>query len=204
MRILLTGFQPFGQLEVNPAQLIVEHFAAQERPDLIARVLPTEYRASAETLAALLRAEQPDALICLGVAQRRPAINLERVAINVDDAPLADNAGVLASGELIAPDGPAAYWSTLPLAALHAALAERGIPVSYSNHAGTYVCNHVFYSARHLVAASDRPIPCGFIHVPDLLKTEGETSSGLALETMIAAVDICLRVVGAGVQAKAG
>ncbi len=202
MRILLTGFQPFGKVEVNPSQQIVKHFAAQERDDLIALVLPTEYRASARALEAALQAERPDAVICLGVAQTRKAISLERVAINVDDASIADNAGLLASGELIAVDGPAAYWSTLPLAALHAALAERNIPVSISNHAGTYVCNHAFYSARHALETLGRSIPCGFIHVPGLLNPDDAESSGLALETMIEAVEICLGVVRAAAWAS--
>lgn len=204
MRILLTGFQPFGQVEVNPSQRIVEHFAAQNRPDVIARVLPTEYRASAQAIEAAIVTEQPDAVVCLGVAQSRKTISLERIAVNVDEASLADNAGVLATGERIAPGGPAAYWSTLPLEAMREALAAREIPVGYSNHAGTYVCNHVFYSARHALETLGADIPCGFIHVPDLLKTEGESITGLPLEVMIEAVDACLDVLrgdGAGVSA---
>lgn len=204
MRILLTGFEPFGKVDINPSQRIIEHFAAQERDDLIALVLPTEYAASARRLEAAIRQCNPDAVICLGVAQSRQTISLERVAINVDDASIADNAGVLASGDLIAIDGPAAYWSTLPLDALRAALAERGIPVNISNHAGAYVCNHAFYSARHIVETLDRPIPCGFIHVPGLLKTEGETSTGLALDVMLEAIDVCLRVVREASLAQLG
>jgi pyroglutamyl-peptidase len=202
VRILLTGFQPFGKVDVNPSQCIIEHFAARNCPDLIARVLPTEYRASAQAIEAAILAEQPDAVVCLGVAQSRKTISLERIAVNLDDAPLADNAGVLASGERIVPGGPAAYWSTLPLEAMRRALAARDIPVSCSNHAGTYVCNHVFYSARHALETLGANTPCGFIHVPGLLRTEGETTTGLPLETMIEAVELCLDVLrGEGTSA---
>ncbi len=197
MRILLTGFEPFAEIAVNPSQSIVEHFQAQRRDDLITRILPTEYRRAGDCLAEAIREFNPDAVISLGVAQSRKKINLERIAVNVDDASIADNAGHLASGERIAPDGPVAYWSTLPLQAMQAALQAHDIPVAISNHAGAYICNHAFYTARHTLDALGRSIPCGFIHVPDLLKTEGETTTGLSLETMIEAVEICLQIVAA-------
>jgi pyroglutamyl-peptidase len=196
MRVLLTGFQPFGDLTVNPSQCIVEHFQAQQRDDLITQVLPTEYQRAGECIQEAIRDCTPDAVISLGVAQRRQKINLERIAVNVDDASVADNAGILASGEMIAPDGPVAYWSTLPLTAMRAALEEQNIPVTLSNHAGAYICNHAFYTARHTLEALGRSIPCGFIHVPDLAKVDGETSSGLPLEVMIEAVTICLAILG--------
>lgn len=196
MRVLLTGFQPFGDLTVNPSQCIIEHFQAQQRDDLITRVLPTEYAVAGQWIEKAIHDFNLDAVISLGVAQSRQTISLERIAVNVDDASLADNAGVLASGELIAPDGPVAYWSTLPLSAMRAALEARGIPVNISNHAGAYICNHAFYTARHTLECLGRSIPCGFIHVPDLAKTDGDTTTGLPLEVMIEAVEICLEVVG--------
>ena len=194
-RILLTGFEPFGDLEINPSRLIVEHVRDQQRPDLIALVLPTEYQGAGSGIAAAIRDYQPDAILSLGVAQSRKTISLERVAINVDDAALADNAGVIASGERIALEGPAAYWSTLPLDAMKWALVAHDIPVSISNHAGTYVCNHTFYSARHTLECLGLSIPCGFIHVPDLERRSGEKVTGLPIETMIQAVELCLEVV---------
>jgi len=196
MRVLLTGFEPFGDIAVNPSQCIVEHFQAQRRDDLITRILPTEYQRAGDCVRAAIRECSPDAVISLGVAARRPQINLERIAVNVDDASIADNAGYLASGERIAPDGPVGYWSTLPLQAMKAALEAHNIPVTISNHAGAYICNHAFYTARHTLEMLNRPIPCGFIHVPALLKVRGESgsSSGLALEIMIEAVEICLDV----------
>ena len=194
MRVLLTGFEPFGNISVNPSQCIVEHFQALRRDHLITRVLPTEYQRAGDCIAEVICENSPDVVISLGVAQSRQAINLERIAVNIDDASIADNAGKLASGERIAPDGPVGYWSTLPLSAMRAALEARSIPVAISNHAGAYICNHVFYSARHTLEALGRLTPCGFIHVPDLLRIDGETTTGLPLEVMIEAVEVCLNV----------
>jgi pyroglutamyl-peptidase len=195
MRVLLTGFEPFGAIAVNPSQRIIEHFQAQRRDDLITRILPTEYQRAGECIDEAIRSTHPDAVISLGVAQSRKTISLERIAVNVDDASIADNAGHLASGEVIAPDGPAAYWTTLPIDAMKAALEAHNIPVSISNHAGAYICNHVFYTGRYTLDALGRSIPCGFIHVPDLLRVDGEITTGLALEIMIEAVELCLQVV---------
>lgn len=195
MRVLLTGFQPFAKINVNPSQLIVEHFQSQQRDDLIALVLPTEYTAAGERIRHTILDFQPAAVISLGVAQSRNTISLERVALNLDDASIADNAGVFASGELIASDGPAAYWSTLPLHAMREALEAVGIPVSLSNHAGTYICNHAFYVAQHTLACSGNLTPCGFIHVPDIARDDDPASKGLPLDTMTRAAEICISVV---------
>lgn len=195
MRILVTGFQPFGKIAVNPSQCIVEHLQAQQREDLVTLVLPTEYKAAGDCIQQAILEVQPAAILSLGVAQSRGAISLERVAINLDDASIPDNAGVYASGEQIAQDGPAAYWSTLPLLAMHHALAARGIAVSMSNHAGTYICNHAFYVAQHTLAQKGSVIPCGFIHIPDIATADDTESKGLPLERMIEAVEICIEVV---------
>ena len=195
MRVLLTGFQPFGKVEVNPSQLIVEHFQAKQHDNIVALVLPTVYRAAGDGIRRAIFDFQPAAVISLGVAQSRHTISLERAALNLDDASIADNAGVIASGELIAEDGPAAYWSTLPLRAMYEALEAHHIPVSMSNHAGAYICNHAFYVARHTLECSGISIPCGFIHIPDIAKPDDSNSKGLPLDMMIIAVEICIGVV---------
>lgn len=192
MTILLTGFTPFGKVAVNPSQLIIAQVAARREPDVITAVLPVEYAASGRSMAELIRIYQPDAVLCLGVAANRQAISLERVALNLDDAALPDNAGDQASGRLILPDGPLAYWSTLPLEAMLAALHARGLPAVISNHAGAYVCNHVFYVARHTLDRMDSRAACGFVHVPAL--REGDDTNGLPLAQMVEAVDCCLNV----------
>jgi pyroglutamyl-peptidase len=193
MRILLTGFEPFGEVAVNPSQVIVEAVAARHVPGVITAVLPVTFGEAADCIRSLIAAHAPDAVICLGIASSRKAINLERVALNVNDAPQPDNAGVLASGDPIEADGPVGYWSTLPLKTMLEALAARGIPAVISNHAGTYVCNHVFYAARHMLEQSGRAVPCGFIHVPPI--AADDDTPGLPLQMMIEAVSACLDVV---------
>ena len=188
MTILLTGFSPFHGVETNPSQWIVEHFAAQKR-DLITAVLPTEYAASGEKIRALIREHQPDVVLSLGVAQSRTSISLERVALNLNDTETPDNAGDVATGRLIEADAPLAYWSTLPLDALLAALKGAEIPAAITNHAGAFVCNHVFFSARHEIERASMATRCGFVHVPAI--TEGD-KPGLSLAVMIRAVELCI------------
>src|SRR5438067_1047453 len=111
MRIVLTGFDSFLGVETNPSQLLVEHFARRRDPRLIAEVLPTRYAAAAQKVRALIHEHRPDVMLSLGVAQTRPTISFERVALNLDDSETPDNAGVVAKGRLIVPGAPLAYWS---------------------------------------------------------------------------------------------
>jgi pyroglutamyl-peptidase len=203
MKILLTGFEPFGPVRVNPSEQIVRRIAAQVQargdPDLLAEVLPTEFTAAEKRIRQLIRRVRPEAVLCLGVAPQRDKISLERVALNLDDDALPDNAGRRRAGHRIVPRGPAAYWSTLPLERFRKQLERRNIPVSYSNHAGTYLCNHVFYVARHEIERLGNRAPCGFVHVPPALKQVRKRSKaakprGIPLSTMVEAVECCLAV----------
>jgi len=196
VKIILTGFMPFGGLAANPSQLIVERLAARSLyAHLVTVILPVEYYHAGWYIRDLIQTHLPDAVLCLGLAQRRNTIHLERVALNLDDAAVPDNAGDLASGRVIDPDGPPAYWSTLPLEVMLSSLQARHIPAAISNHAGTYVCNHVFYAARRQLDCARSESPCGFIHVPPI--RENDDSTGLPLTTMIEAVECCLDVLGA-------
>ncbi len=201
MHIVLTGFNPFGSNAVNPSQIIVEALAARTYSafTLTAEVLPTEYAAAGARVGELIHTLKPDAVVMLGLAGGRGVISLERVAINLNDAGLPDNAGDFAQGRLIAPDGPAAYWSTLPLDALHSALHQRQLPVGYSNHAGAFVCNHVFYSARHASEQAGLSIPCGFIHVPPLADSADSVANAVPLEVLLDGIETCLHIL-AGAQ----
>ena len=192
--ILLTGFTPFHDVKVNPSGLVLERI---RHDDVMVQVLPTEYEAAGAHLIRLLKEVNPSAVLCLGVAQSREAISLERIALNLDDAPIPDNAGSLRSGQPIVEGAPLAYNSTLPLETMKAAIAALEIPVAITNHAGTFVCNHVFFTARHALEISGVHVPCGFIHVPALQEVDGK---GLALDRMVAAVDACLTVLREPVQ----
>jgi pyroglutamyl-peptidase len=194
VKILLTGFEPFGKVIENPSQRVVEHFAAkglasEQKAELITAVLPVDYVAASAILRDLLETHKPDAVLMLGVAQMRDSINLERIALNINDAKIADNAGNQKSGQAIVEDAPVAYRSTLPLEAMYEAIQNAGIAVTYSNHAGAYLCNHVFYYARHwLENAGLGHIPCGFIHLPDM----GEEAPKMPLAKMIRAVRLAM------------
>ena len=196
MTIILTGFEPFGKLGTNPSREIVQHLAAETHNfPLHTAILPTAYDDSAQQLNALMAQHQPDYVVALGVANGRKHINLERFALNINDASLPDNAGALREGTTIVADAPPAYMATLPLDALYAALQQANIPVRYSNHAGAYVCNHILYSTLHTIASAGLPTRAGFIHVPMNVEAEGEKGAevGLPLAQMIDAIRLCLR-----------
>ena len=129
-------------------------------------ILQTEYDRAARRIGSLIEELRPDAVVSLGVDSKAEGICLERIALNLDDKEFADNAGEVRLARPIVPGGPMVYLSTLPLDAMLKALRQADFPATISNHAGTYVCNHVFYTARHLLEQSRRQIPCGFIHVP--------------------------------------
>jgi pyroglutamyl-peptidase len=153
--ILVTGFEPFGGLQRNPTGEIALALGGA--------VLPVDYERVGPAIRALLD-RGPKAVLLLGLAVGQARIALERVAINFRDGLRPDNAGAVPQGSEVVPGGPAAYFSTLPLDALHQALEERGLPVEYSLSAGAYLCNASFYLARH--ALGTRPVPCGFVHMP--------------------------------------
>ncbi len=200
--ILVTGFTPFGEISRNPSAAIVALIAAAP-PDgitLITEILPTAFGPAGERIRALVNEAAPDAVVCLGVAQNRAEITPERFALNVNDAPIPDNEGKLATGSPITPGGPAAYRTTLPVEAMVAAISALGLPAKASNHAGAYVCNHVFYCLMDELARLERAIPAGFIHVPmasDFADQPG-ADRGLPLDEMARAIRACLELLDDG------
>lgn len=199
MRILLTGFEPFGLHASNSSEQIVRKLRekAHSRPPLhlFPAVLPTQYRAAGAQIRRLIRRFRPEAVVCLGLAASRDTISLERAALNLDDDLLPDTAGEVRRGRRILRQGPAAYWSTLPLERMRQALERLGIPSSLSNHAGTYVCNHVFYVACHEIEKIGSRARCGLIHVPGLRRrANAGARRGMPLRRMVEAVECCLEV----------
>jgi pyroglutamyl-peptidase len=191
-KVLLTGFEPFGNATSNPSGEIVKQISGD---NIITAILPVAYRQSAERLLSLIEQHNPDVVICLGQAEGRTVITPERVAINLDDARLADNEGVLRNDMKILEDGPAAYFSTLPINEIVAAIKAEGIPVAVSLSAGAFLCNHVFYVAQNKFAGSS--IRSGFVHVP-LMDSQAAEFPGLPtmpLDQMVTAVRAMLEVV---------
>ena len=169
MKILVTGFDPFEEESVNPAWEAVRRLPDNVGGAEVVKVqIPTSFARSPEVVRDAILLHDPDVIVSVGQAGGRFAVNPERVAINIDDGRIADNDGNQPIDEAIRPDGPPAYFSSLPVKAMVTAMKKEGIPAAVSNTAGTYVCNHIFYSVRYLV---DREFPgkrSGFVHVPYL------------------------------------
>lgn len=168
-RILLTGFDPFGGETINPSWEAVRALHGRRVGGhlVVARQLPTEFATSLRLLKAAMRELKPAIVLGVGQAGGRTQLSLERVAINLQDARIPDNAGAQPIDEPVIAGAPAAYFSTLPLKTMLAALRDAGLPADISHSAGTYVCNHIAYAMLHLAAAR-RGVRAGFIHIPYL------------------------------------
>ncbi|RVU44426.1 pyroglutamyl-peptidase I [Rubrivivax rivuli] len=189
--VLLTGFEPFGGEAVNPSAQVAQalHGQVLQAGGMLARVeavvLPCVFGTALQALEAALREHRPHLVLSLGQAAGRCELTPERVAINVDDARIADNAGAQPVDQPVVPGGPAAYFSTLPIKAMVSMLRSAGVPASVSQTAGTFVCNHVFYGLMH--ALQHRPgVRGGFMHVPllpeQVARTHGQPSLALPLQ----------------------
>jgi pyroglutamyl-peptidase len=187
--ILITGFEPFGGEVRNPSQEIVRALDGRDIAGCraVGVVLPCVFREAMAELKRQLRVWRPMRVICLGQAGGRAEITPERVAINVVDARIADNAGSQPVDAPVVRGGPVAYWSTLPVKAIVVALSQRHIPAAVSQTAGTFVCNHVFYGLMHALRRR-RGVRGGFIHVPWLPEQAKPGQPSLPLATMIEAV----------------
>src|SRR5689334_15895284 len=197
--ILLTGFEPFGAFPTNPAGEVAKalHGRAFGAEAVRSAVLPVHHAEAARAVERLLDEGAPRAIVHLGLAGARARIALERVAVNVMDFEIADNAGYRAAGEPCVPGGPAAYFSTLPLGAMLAALVAEGVPAYLSSTAGTYLCNQTMYTTRHLLERRGLAIPAGFVHLPQsaaMVAASGLDQPSMDLPLMIRAVEIALRV----------
>ena len=169
MKILLTAFEPFGGEKVNPAQE-----ALKDVPDVVAGAgivkltVPTVFGKSVETVYGAMKREKPDAVLCIGQAAGCTGLAVERVAINLEDAAIADNEGRKPVDTPVFAEGPAAYFTTLPAKAMVEKIKGAGVPASVSCTAGTFVCNHLLYGVLHHIAREFPGMRGGFIHVPYL------------------------------------
>ena len=191
--VLLTGFDAFGGDAINPSWLLAQalHGQTLQGHRVVAAQLPTEFSASRKRLSALLREHQPALVLCLGLASGRTSLSLERIAINVQDARIADNIGAQPIDVPVIKSGPAAYFSTLPIKAMLQALTAANITAEVSQTAGTFVCNHVFYVLMHVLKKQrgTNKTRGGFVHVPYL------PSQGLpcmALEDMVRGLSVAI------------
>jgi pyroglutamyl-peptidase len=206
--VLVTGFDPFGGATVNPswmaAQALHGRLVAGHR--LIAGQLPTVFGESLQRMRDLLHRYRPALVVCTGQAGGRAALSLERVAINVNDARIADNAGAQPVDTPVVSGGPAAYFTSLPIKAMRASLIGEGINAEVSQTAGTFVCNHVFYGLMHELATRHdlRRTRGGLIHVPWL---PGQGQPSMRLDEIVEGVRIaigCALVTVEDVREQAG
>lgn len=200
--VLLTGFDPFDRSALNPSWLAVQrlHGTRIAGHRVHALQLPTEYARAPVLLRRAIRELRPAMVLCVGQAGGRAAISLERVAVNLADARIPDNAGAQPCDQLLVDDAPAAYFARLPLKAMAAALRKAGIPVELSQTAGLFVCNAIFFHLCHTLATRFRTTRGGFIHVPYLPEQVAERHAvpSMDLETMVRALRICTRIALAG------
>ena len=183
MKILITGFEPFGGETENPsweAARLLNGMSVSQCV-LVSVQLPCVFSKSLDVLENALKLHQPQMVIALGQADGRSDVSIERVAINVCDARIPDNEGAQPVDVAVVQGGPAAYFSTLPIKKMVTTLKSNGYPASVSQTAGTFVCNQVFYGLQHVL--KDQKVASGFIHVP-LLPSQAAKRSGATLSSM--------------------
>lgn len=197
MKVLVTGFEPFGGESINPALEAVKMLDHEIQGVRIVKLeLPTVFMKSKEILEKSLEEERPDMVICVGQAGGRDKISVERVAINVDDAGIPDNEGNQPIDRPIIEEGPSAYFSTLPIKEIVARLKENKIPAEISNSAGTYVCNHVMYNLLYNIDKKYPHMKGGFIHIPyipDQVINKGSAPS-MSLDYIVRGLTIAIEV----------
>ena len=194
MKIIVTGFDPFGGEKINPSIECVKALPDIEGVELIRLELPTVFKESAERLNEVINDVKPDAVLSVGQAGGRPGITMERIAINVDDARIPDNISQQPIDEAIQLDGEAAYFTTLPIKRIVKAIREAGILAEVSNSAGTFVCNHIMYQALFAATKADKPFKAGFMHIPFIPEQTTDKPS-LPLEESTKALQIAIETI---------
>ena len=194
MKIIVTGFDPFGGETINPSIECVKALPEIEGVELIRLELPTVFKESAKRLNEVINDVKPDAVLSVGQAGGRPGITMERIAINVDDARIPDNISQQPIDEKIQVEGEAAYFSTLPIKRIVKAIRETGISAEVSNSAGTFVCNHIMYQALFAATKADKPFKAGFMHIPFIPEQTTDKPS-LPLEESTKALQIAIETI---------
>jgi pyroglutamyl-peptidase len=199
-KVLLTGFEPFGKDKVNPALELIKKMANEDIPnvELTTIRLPVVFGEAITTLVSAIEKNKPNLILSIGQAAGRMVVSIERIGLNMNDTDHPDNAGNKPRDELIATDGPAAYFTTIDIRKTLKEIKKAGIPARISNSAGTYVCNNIIFGALHyLVKNNLTKIKYGFIHIPYLPSQAAEKPkpfASLPLEIIEKAVRIAIDV----------
>ena len=198
MKILVTGFDPFGGEKINPSieavKKLPENIAGAE---IIKLEVPTVIGKSIDKIKEKLEEVHPDVVLSIGQAGGRTDIGVERIGINCDDCKIKDNEGNQPIDEKIIKDGPAAYFSTLPIKAMVKNIQAGGVPASVSNTAGTFICNHVLYGVLHLQASKYKEMRAGFIHIPFLPEqvVEKKNMPSMTLESIVKGLTLAIEAI---------
>ena len=194
MKIIVTGFDPFGGETINPSIECVKALPEIEGVEPIRLELPTVFNESAKRLNEVINDVKPDAVLSVGQAGGRAGITMERIAINLDDARIPDNISQQPIDETIQTEGEAAYFTTLPIKRIVKVIREAGIPAEVSNTAGTFVCNHIMYQALFAATKADKPFKAGFMHIPFIPEQTADKPS-LPLEESTKALQIAIETI---------
>lgn len=198
MKLLLTAFDPFGGEPVNPAEDAVKLIPDSLHGFEIVKVtVPTVFGAAIDTVTAAIEKERPDVVFCIGQAGGRDSITPERVAINVNDASIPDNAGSSPVDTPVFADGPAAYFSTLPIKAMAEKINAAGIRAAVSNTAGTFVCNHLMYGVLYTLDRHYPGIIGGFMHVPYETSQVADKpgTPSMSLDAIVRGIDLAISAI---------
>ncbi|EEB35436.1 pyroglutamyl-peptidase I [Anaerococcus hydrogenalis DSM 7454] len=197
MKILLTGFDPFGEDKINPSIELVKKVEGKiSNAEIFKLEIPTVFKKSGKILEENIRKIRPDVILCIGQAGGRSSITVERIAINIDDARISDNLGEKPIDKKIRDDGDNAYFSNLPIKKIVEEIKKENIPAEVSNSAGTFVCNHLMYESLYL-AKKYKNIRAGFIHIPYLPEqviNKANTPS-MDLENSLKAINIAIKTI---------
>ena len=206
MKILVTGFEPFGGERVNAAWEAVLRLRAPAGAELMILQLPTVFGWSGDLLCQALAVSRPDFVLCVGQAAGRDAITPERLGVNLMDAAIPDNAGLQPREQPVIPGGPAAYFARLPLRELARAITAAGVPARISESAGFFVCNQLLYRLMREMEAKYPAMRGGFVHIP-CLPEQAERAEGrlpsMTLEQIVRGLQAALDFL-AGQSRKAG
>ena len=198
MKILVTGFDPFGGEKINPAFEVIKRLKSHiDGAEIIKLQVPTAFNASVEKTAEKIKEVKPDVVLNIGQAGGRPDVTVERIGINMNDARIPDNLNQQPIDTKIDEEGENAYFATIPIKAIVAGIKEKGIPASVSNTAGTYVCNHLMYGTLNYIHKNNLNIKAGFIHIPFLHEQVVNKSNmpSMSLDTMVEAIETALSVI---------
>lgn len=200
MKLLLTGFDPFGGEPINPAWETVKRVSDQVGDvEVVKLMVPTVFYKSIDTVAAAIEKEKPNAVLCIGQAGGRFDLTPERVAININDARIPDNEGNQPLDGPVFEDGETAYFATLPIKAMAEEIRKAGVPASVSNTAGTYVCNHLMYGVLYTLANKYPDVRGGFMHVPFITSqviNRKPIAPSLSLEQIVTGIEAAVKAIG--------